>query len=279
MTAVAQRRLAALARQLEQIGAGQESGADRAELSLLAPEREPAEPGAALSAQAPGRHARVPPPRWRLTAHQVAAIALLALVAVLVAAWWVVRAMPAAEPVQLSSERRIVPTAAATDSGAPPASTPTGGAPDPTAAPPVVVDVTGKVRSPGIVELPAGSRVVDALRAADGAVRGVETSSLNLARPLVDGEQIVVGTQLPVGGVPPPVPSVPGVSTAALAPVDLNLATQPELEAIPGVGPVTATAILTWRAEHGGFSSVEELLEVSGIGDATLAEIAPFVYV
>jgi competence protein ComEA len=141
----------------------------------------------------------------------------------------------------------------------------------------VVVDVAGKVHRPGIVRLPAGSRVVDALEAAGGPRRGVRLTALNLARILVDGEQVLVG-----------VPAAPGVAASAAsdpgapapaALVNLNTADQTLLESLPGVGPVTAQAILEWRSEHGAFSAVDELMEVSGIGEATLAELAPLVTV
>jgi len=104
-----------------------------------------------------------------------------------------------------------------------------------------------------------------------------DTSSLNLARVLVDGEQIVVGLDVPVVSGAPPVPST--YTGEAISPVNLNTATGVELETLPGIGPVTAAAILQWRTEMGAFSSVDELLEVSGIGDATLSELAPYVYV
>ena len=145
----------------------------------------------------------------------------------------------------------------------------------------LVVDVAGKVRRPGIVELPAGSRVIDALAAAGGARPGVDTADLNLARPLVDGEQIVVGLEVPsvppgsAGGAPPPV----GSTSVAPASVDINTADQVELETLPGIGPVTAQSILAWRTENGLFSSVDQLLDVSGIGEATLADIEPYVHV
>ena len=143
----------------------------------------------------------------------------------------------------------------------------------------VVVDVVGRVRRPGIAVLPAGSRVVDALKAAGGTRPGVRTDSLNLARPLTDGEQIVVGSRSRTGTAgrvrrDARVRPTGGVTDGS---VNLNTADQVALETLPGVGPVTAAAILQWRTEHGGFTAVEELLEVSGIGDATLAEIAPHV--
>ena len=140
---------------------------------------------------------------------------------------------------------------------------------------PVTVDVAGKVRRPGVTTLPAGARVVDALRKAGGARAGVDLSSLNLARVLVDGEQILVGRAMPAGGI------AAGVSTSAPDPVgslvNLNSATAEQLDTLPGVGPVTAEKILEWRAAHGAFSSVDELLEIDGIGEKTMADLAPHV--
>ena len=132
----------------------------------------------------------------------------------------------------------------------------------------LVVDVQGKVRRPGVVRLPAGSRVLDALRAAGGPRPGVPTTSLNLARQLSDGEQVVLD---PVG------PSAAGTSTAgggeAGGQVNLNTATLEDLDGLPGVGPVLAQRILDWREEHGRFSAVEELQEVPGIGPSTYADL------
>ena len=152
----------------------------------------------------------------------------------------------------------------------------TAGSADPATAGSVTVDVAGKVRRPGIAVLDSGSRVVDALKAAGGARSGVDLSGLNLARVLVDGEQILVGEPAPVGLAASAVPSA-GAPGGPL--VNLNTASQGELEALPEVGPVTAQAILAWRTEHGGFTSVDELLEVDGIGDATLGQLAPYVTV
>jgi competence protein ComEA len=123
--------------------------------------------------------------------------------------------------------------------------------------------------------------VVDAIEAAGGARRGADMSSLNRARVLVDGEQIVVGRPAPVGGPGPaastaPTGAGPG-SPGAL--VDLNTATLDELDALPEVGPVTAQAILDYRTEHGGFGSVDELLDIEGIGEKTMAKLAPHVTV
>ncbi len=206
-------------------------------------------------------------------------IALLIL-----AAWWLVRAMPHAEPVQISTERSLPPGAATTTlPGTPSASPPAGGVPgasQPPASDRLVVDVTGKVRRPGIVELPVGARVIDAIEKAGGVRPGAEASDLNMARLLVDGEQIVVGLAVPQLGPAPAAPPTGGPPTGTeIAPVNLNTATQAELETLPGIGPVTAQSILAWRADNGAFTAVEELLEVSGIGDATLADMAPYVYV
>jgi competence protein ComEA len=139
----------------------------------------------------------------------------------------------------------------------------------------VTVDVAGKVRRPGITTLPAGSRVADALKKAGGPRGRVDLSALNLARVLVDGEQILVGRAAQPGGI------AAGASTAAPDPtgglVSLNTATLEQLETLPGVGPVTAQKILDWRGANGAFSSVDQLLDIDGIGDKTLAEIAPHV--
>lgn len=234
---------------------------------------------------------------WGLAPQHVTLLALLLAAVLALTAWFVLRSAPHAAPVQLTNERTVPSTAGATSqtpgtSASPdPAAaggalvTPAGGAlgtPAPagqTSPELLVVDVTGKVRRPGIVELPAGSRVVDALHAAGGARPGVRISTLNLARPLVDGEQIVVGLKVPPVNLVPS-PAVTGSSTAAaITPVDLNTATQEQLETLPGIGPVTAASILQWRTENGAFTSVDQLLDVSGIGDVTLANIKAYVHV
>lgn len=140
----------------------------------------------------------------------------------------------------------------------------------------VVVDVAGAVRHPGVFELPTGSRVVDAVDAAGGTLRRADTTPLNLARVLADGEQVLV----PERGAAPGAlaPTVPGATTAP-AQVDLNNATLEQLDALPGIGPVLAQRILDWRTANGGFTSVDQLQDVSGIGDATYADLAPLVRV
>jgi len=132
----------------------------------------------------------------------------------------------------------------------------------------VVVDVAGKVAHPGVLTLPAGSRVADALRAAGGVVPGTDTTAVNLARPLVDGEEVVVG--LPGAAVGA---GAAGTVSGPAAPVSLNSATAEQLDALPGVGPVLAQRILQYRAEHGGFTSVDQLRDVPGLGDRKFADL------
>ncbi|MGO1977073.1 ComEA family DNA-binding protein [Brachybacterium tyrofermentans] len=149
----------------------------------------------------------------------------------------------------------------------------------------VVVHVSGAVKSPGVVRLPPGSRVEDALQAAGGTTEEADLAAINLARPVADGEQIHV----PVPGEEaPPVPAAGGAGdgsgggegTGADAgegadggTIDLNTASAAQLEELPGVGPAIAQRILEHREKNGPFTSVDGLLEVSGIGPATLEKI------
>jgi len=145
----------------------------------------------------------------------------------------------------------VLPVAAASTASAP-------------AAASIVVSVVGRVIKPGLVTLPDGARVADALQASGGAVAGADLAGLNLARRLADGEQIYVGIPTPAGAEPMGAPSAgaPGVADK----VDLNSATLAALDTLPGVGPVTAQRIVDWRTEHGRFDSVEQLRDVDGIG-------------
>ncbi len=144
----------------------------------------------------------------------------------------------------------------------------------------VTVHVAGKVRRPGVVTLPAGARVADAIRAAGGLRPGAGTGSLNLARRVVDGEQIVVGVPAAPqpGAAPPGAPGVPGVPAPG-QPLDLNTATVEQFDALPGVGPVLAQRIVEYRTRNGGFRSVEQLQEVTGIGERRYAELKDLVRV
>ena len=143
----------------------------------------------------------------------------------------------------------------------------------PAAAKLLVVDVAGEVRRPGLHSLPAGSRVDDAIAAAGGATRKAQLDAVNLAAPVADGQQIVVPGS-GAGGVSA-VSSPAGSSPSA--PLDLNSATLEQLEALPGIGPVTAQKILDYRQQHGAFHAVAELEGVPGIGPAHLAQLKGLV--
>jgi len=145
----------------------------------------------------------------------------------------------------------------------------------------VVVDVVGKVVRPGVFTLPTNSRIVDAIAAAGGALPGTDLTALDLASKLVDGEEIFVGIPPPSGVAAQSGGGVVGDNTvgavggsSASAIVDLNTATVVELETLPGVGAVTAQKILDWRAQHGRFTSVSQLQQVSGIGPSKYAGLA-----
>jgi competence protein ComEA len=166
------------------------------------------------------------------------ALAVVGVLAALIAGVVLLRGRPSEQPL-------VVPQAAGSVSA-------TGG-------PQLVVDVEGKVRHPGLVRLPEGARVDDALRAAGGVLPGVSTAGLNLAQKVTDGQQVLVGIT-PVGGGAGP----GGASAGGL--LDLNLATVDDLDGLPGIGPVLAQRIVDWRTEHGRFASVDQLQEVSGIG-------------
>jgi competence protein ComEA len=200
----------------------------------------------------------------------VRVLALTGLLAALVAGvclWW-------SRPKPQSTPAPIV-RPAARPVGAPPAG---GTTPSPSLST-LVVDVAGKVRHPGVVSLPAGARVIDAIKEAGGLRPGAKTGTLNLARRVADGEQVLVGVDAtPAAAVPPTDPTAPG-ATAPAAPVDLNTATAAQLDQLPGVGPVLAQRIVDYRTQHGGFRSPDELRQVSGIGEAKFADLKNLVRV
>lgn len=160
---------------------------------------------------------------------------------------------------------------------------------------PVVVSVVGLVHTPGLVTLTPGSRIADAVQAAGGLMNGADTIGLNMARQVADGEQIVVGLA-PLAGQPTVLgssvilgsdnASKPGPATLSATPkpagpqrIDLNMATAQQLDALPGVGPVMAAAIVAWREANGRFSSVDQLAKVEGIGPARLEKLRALVHV
>ncbi len=194
--------------------------------------------------------------RERLSALSRGEIAgLVVVVAVVLAgsALWYVRSLP--REVQVRAVRPAAVRASASASPSPVT---------------IVVDVAGWVRHPGVYEFPEGSRVIDALDAAGGARPGAALEMLNLAAPLTDGSQILVvraqAAAAPAGALVPP-------AGAAPAKVNINTASATELEVLPGVGEVIAQRIVDYRTENGPFGSVDELLDVSGIGEATLDEM------
>jgi competence protein ComEA len=216
------------------------------------------------------------------------ALALVAALAVLVTIFTLVRDKHA--PVMSAKLPPVENASAASprSSASPAAGQPPG--PDR----PVVVSVVGLVRTPGLVTLAPGARIADALQAAGGAVDGADTIGLNMARPLGDGEQIVVGLA-PISGQPTalgssvasgsaPIPGAPAPVSGSVKPkagevLDLNTATVAQLDALPGVGPVTAAAIVAWRQANGKFTSVDQLADVDGIGPARLEKLRALVRV
>ncbi|HEX5566390.1 MAG TPA: ComEA family DNA-binding protein, partial [Streptomyces sp.] len=220
-------------------------------------------------------------PLWVQTRCGVEPRALAALALVLALAlgfaahhFWTGRPQPVQAP--------PVETAARSHPAPPPASPsvpPPGlSAVPPSGGGPLVVDVAGKVRRPGVHRLPSGARVADALRAAGGVRPGTDLVGLNRARLLVDGEQIVVGE--PPAAAVPASPGGSGGTTGggpAGGPVSLNSATLDQLDALPGIGPVLAQHIIDYRTAHGGFSSVEQLRDVNGIGERRFADLQALV--
>ena len=217
------------------------------------------------------------------------ALAVVAALAVLITVFTLVRDQPA--PV-MSAKLPPVERAA---SASPRSSTAPGVGQPASPDRPVVVSVVGLVHTPGLVTLTPGARIADAVQAAGGVADGADTIGLNMARPVGDGEQIVVGLapipgqpkvlgssvnsgSAPASGSPPDSGPVPGSTKPKGGEVvDLNTATVEQLDALPGVGPVTAAAIVAWRQDHGRFTSIDQLADVDGIGPARLDKLRPLV--
>lgn len=242
-----------------------------------------------------------------LTGKHLIVLAAVVLVAALIAAYSLLSAK-SQTPVEVSADPAVTPALPAPASQAPvsqapqpPPAAPTdpsaaGSVPVPTG---VRVHVLGAVHHPGVHELPAGARVIDAVDRSGGLSPDAAPGELNFAQPLADGQQIWIGTHAdpggevrspqaadPGSGAAPEAGSGPGDSgqpgssnDAAGGLVNLNTASQAELEELPGVGPATAQKIITWREENGGFTAVEDLMEIRGIGEKTFAELAPLVTV
>lgn len=198
----------------------------------------------------------------------------VAVLVALLVGWWVLSSRPHPIPMAatVQAPAMLSPDGSPPSLAARPSSPANGG---------LVVDVAGKVRHPGLYRLASGARVQDALIAAGGMVPGVDPVTVNLARKLTDGEQLVIG--LPAAAEPVISGAGNGVggpgNAAATGLVDLNTATAEQLDALPGVGPVLAQRILDWRSQHGRFDSVDALSQVTGIGAAKLADLKPLVTV
>jgi competence protein ComEA len=223
---------------------------------------------------------RFPIPRVEI-GFGVIAVVVVALVAGVV--WYRMGARSSAAPAPAHHRTRQVapaPTAApavAAGTGVTASTSPSRAAPGTT----VVVHVAGAVRTPGVLELPSGARVIDAVEGAGGALPDADLDRLNLAAKLVDGQRIMV---LKVGAIPLGSEGTgdgSGVAGAATdsAPIDLNSATSAQLESLPGIGPALAGAIIAERDRRGGFRSVNELREVRGIGEKRFADLRAHVTV
>jgi len=190
--------------------------------------------------------------RLRVT---VATLVVLAVVLLGGAALWYVRSLP--RPVEVSAALRPAPGPSVSSSPAL-----------------LIVHVAGEVRRPGVYEFHSGDRVVDAVRAAHGPRKDANLDALNLAAPLTDGEQVLV----PVAAATAPAApgSVPSAGASGVL-ININTASETDLEALPGIGPVLAQRIVDYRTQNGPFATVDALDDVSGIGPATMADLRPLI--
>ncbi len=231
------------------------------------------------------------PVRWEVSGRAATAVAVVLVLAVAVLGVLLWRGGP--------GDVVVLPDTAGLTTGAPGASAPAGAAPGTSSegatpggeagegtqapgTPTLLVHVVGEVREPGVVRLPPGSRVGDAIEAAGGAKRTADLAALNLAAPVTDGEQVRVPKPGEVALTNPqssggdPAGSTGGAGGGAL---DLNTADAATLETLPGVGPVLAERIVSHRDQHGPFASVDALQDVSGIGPATFDRLRDLVRV
>jgi competence protein ComEA len=207
------------------------------------------------------------PIRERLHAMERQELIGLLAIAVLVVAgagFWYARSLPGRVSVQLAGDPGGRGSA-------------TGASPSPSPAV-IFVYVTGLVRHPGVYEFHQGDRVIDALRVAGGARPGADLTTVNLAAFLTDAQQVTILKKgaAPAGGVAGLGGAGPGGSGG---PVNINTATLEELETLPGIGPALGQRIIDYRTAHGPFRSVDDLMNVSGIGEKRLADLRPSITV
>jgi competence protein ComEA len=204
-----------------------------------------------------------------LSRGELTGLVVVVVATLLGAGLWYMRSLP--RPVDIS---------APADAASPVLSQVTGEAASASPSPgTIIVDVAGWVRHPGVYEFASGDRVIDAVNRAGGPRNGADLTSLNLAAPLTDGTQIVIpkpGATVMPGGTET---SGSGTSTGGTTLININTASETELEELSGVGPVTAAAIIDYRTQNGPFATVDDLIDVSGIGPSTLEQIRPFATV
>ena len=222
--------------------------------SALTEDDEPAEPSAA---------------RFLPSGATVAALIVVVVLIAVVGVWRHAATREHSQALAQSSSERDESEGASVEAGSSPSAPPSSGEHTD-----VVVYVSGAVASPGVLTLPSTSRVIDAITAAGGATPEADLESINLARILVDGEQIRVGV---AGESPPPASSAAGTTAGTGTCVRLATANEAELQTLPGIGPALAARIISYRSTHPRLSSVEELDDVPGIGPSLIEKIRPGV--
>jgi competence protein ComEA len=202
-----------------------------------------------------------------LSRGELAGLAIVVVATLLGAGLWYTRSLP--RPVDIAAPADAASPAVSPISGATGSLAPSAAA--------IIVDVAGWVRQPGVYEFASGDRVIDAIDRAGGPRKGADLTTLNLAAPLTDGTQIVVPKP---GSTTSGDTGTPGTGTSGGGTlININSAGETELEELPGVGPVTAAAIIDYRTQNGTFATVDDLIEVTGIGPSTLEQIRPFATV
>jgi competence protein ComEA len=203
-----------------------------------------------------------------LSRGELAGLVVVVVATLLGASLWYMRSLP--RPVDIAAPVEAVSPVVSPISGL----TGSAGA----SAAPIIVDVAGWVREPGVYEFTSGDRVIDAIDRAGGPRKGADLTTLNLAAPLTDGTQIVI----PKPGSTTsgdPGSSGDGSTSGGATLININSASETELEELSGVGPVTAAAIIDYRTQNGPFATVDDLIDVTGIGPSTLEQIRPFATV